>query len=444
MGTIDPRLEKAFQMVREGVALPLIIEVQQPSDALKKEFESRGLRGARIQQNLPFIYGMGTTAVARAIAGISSVVRVSYDEPVYTRAVLPFELVRLTQKVVIPLGDTITETGAPKLWEQGYTGKGVKIAVIDTGVSQSHDMIRNALRGSYSAVKGEDVEDMQSHGSWCASAACGRKVLFDKGYAIGAAPEADLYALKALDRTGAGQMSWVMDCIQKATNDFKVDIISMSLGSLFDNGGLDPVSRTVNHVVTEHGVIAVIAAGNSFGPMTIGSPGGAVTALTVAAYALKVPTRGSPSTFSSKGPTSTLVMKPDIAAPGGNIVSPGTGELITGAAAHGGFANMAGTSMATPQVAGCMALLKQARPGLSRAEVEQLLLMSLRPKDTVMGYGPIRVDRLYQNIDKPSTSTAQFINDIARLQVLPYVPFTLLPHPDTQSSQEIRLPAFVG
>lgn len=445
MGSVDRRLEQVFAQVKTGVAVPIIVEVRQATPALVQELGAVGLQAARASTLMPFIYGRANDTVARAVARNPMVLKVSYDEPVYGRVPGPFEMVRFEQKTIIPLRDAVAETGAPALWEQGLTGKGVKIAVVDTGVNQSHRMIVSALKGVYSAVLGEDVEDVHSHGTWCCGAAAGRSMKLPDGRElVGAAPGADLYALKALAKDGRGQMSWVMDCMEHAITDFDADIISMSLGSLFDNGGMDAVSRAVNYLTQEHGVICCVAAGNSFGPMTVGSPGGAISALTVGAVALKLPSKFAPSTFSSKGPTTALSIKPDISAPGGNLLAPSTAELILGPAAHGEYAYMAGTSMATPQVAGCMALLRQAKEKLTRADIERMMFITYSPKlkDTITGFGPIRVDRLFEAMEKPVPAFMECYTAISSLQAIPYYPFTLFPKPEGADVQEIRLPSF--
>lgn len=284
------------------------------------------------------------------------------------------------------------------------------------------------------------------HNSWCCSAAAGRPVSTEHGELVGAAPGADLYALKALSDKGTGQMSWVMQCIEKATLDFKCDVISMSLGSLFDNGGLDPVSKLVNDVVQKYNILCVVAAGNSFIPLSIGSPGGAIAAITVGSYALRLPLAGTPSSFESKGPTTSLVLKPDTSAPGGNIMAPGISEMILAAGAHGSYQSMAGTSMATPQAAGALALLRQIKPGLSRAEVEQLLAISSFPipKDTLRGYGPIRVDTMYRNLGKATLPITELQAPLNVIQSAIYAPFTLIPRPENERLKTVRLPAIMG
>jgi len=443
---LDKRLEQVFAQVKTGVVVPVILEVRGGGPALVRELSSLGLRNARMSPVSPLAYGQATETVARALSNNPAVVRVYYDEPVYTRESNPFEA-RFQQKEVIPLLEAVAATGAPHLWDAGLTGKGVKIAVIDTGVSQSHPMLRDAIRGTFSAVPEESVEDQQGHGSWCASAAAGRHLELEDGLELqGAAPEADLYCLKALAADGRGQMSWVIDCVEHAIVEMQADILSMSLGSLFDNAGADPISRLVNDAVLKYNVIPVIAAGNSFIPASIGSPGGAIQALTVGSVALKLPHKFAVSSFSSKGPTTGLLVKPDISACGGNIVTPGIGELILGAAAHEGYAYLAGTSMATPQVAGGIALLRQDQPNLSRAEIEQLLALAAFPriKDTLTGYGMIDLGKMRQNLGKPHPQIAEMQNFIAQVQAIPFVPLSLLPHPEGSEVSEIRLPAFGG
>jgi len=447
MGQIDRRLDSVFTQVKTNVAVPITVEVREVTAAMIRELGTMGLSGARGHTIFPYIHGKATEAVARAIAANPAVIRVSYDEPVYTRATGPFEVVHFKEKTIVPLSESVSEMGAPALWDQGLTGKGVRIGVIDTGVNQSHRMVSGGLRGVYSAVPNEDVEDIHSHGTWCCGAAAGRPVTLPDGRSLmGVAPGADLFALKALSREGSGQMSWVMDCMEYAVTKFGCQILSMSLGSLFDNGGMDPISRAVNHLVQNYGMICVIAAGNSYVPVSIGSPGGAILALTVGAFALHVPGKFHPSTFSSKGPTTALVVKPDVSAPGGNVVSSDVAELILGPAAHEEYAIMAGTSMATPQVAGCMALLKQARPKLSRADIEQLMFIASMPKikDTLLGFGPIRVDKMYQALDQPAPAFMDLEVALSSLQVIPYYPLTLIPRPESQETQEIRLPAVIG
>ena len=440
---IDSRLQQVLQQVKENVAVPVILDLTgMPSRADLDELAQSGLRVTKTSRIHPTVYGRAMPGAIASLDALPFVARVFYDEPVYAANAVPFGIA-LPESVEIPIGESVAAIGAPALWEQGVDGKGVKVAVIDTGVSQSHEMLRDAIKGSFSAVPGETVEDANGHGSWCAGAVAGRPVESDIGTLVGAAPGADLYCLKALSDAGTGQMSWVMDCIEKAVLDFECPILSMSLGSMTDNGGLDPISRLVNEVTLNYGTICVVAAGNSGGPVTIGSPGGAISALTVGSVALKLPRPGMPSTFSSKGPTTTACPKPDISAPGGNVVVPVTVvELIVSAGAHGTYFGSAGTSMATPQVAGAVALLKQVRPCLTREDLEAVFSLAAlpRPKDPMTGYGMLHVEKAAALLDKVTPDYLRLRRLMASVQAAISAPLAMLPRPQEERAWEVRLP----
>ncbi len=439
---IDKRLKDVMDMVKSNIALPVIVEVRDMGPSAMQELKGKGLAVTKTSTFTKAVYGKANEVSIDMIAKLPFVTKVFYDEPVYSAA-FPHG-VQVEKVSVLSLADTLAHIGVQTLWQEGFTGKGVRVAVIDTGISQEHPAFHQAIKGVYSAVPNESVEDANSHGSWCASAVAGRPLTAPNGLEVGgAAPDADLIAMKALSDTGSGQMSWVMDCMEQAVEQFGAHILSMSLGGMVDNAGLDPISKLVNKLVTEHGVIAVVAVGNQFVNGSVGTPGGAAQALTVGASSMGVPVADVVSSFSSKGPTSGLLLKPDCAAPGGNILAPGVAEMIYGAAKDEGFAAMAGSSMATPQVAGAIALLKQARTTLSRADLERLLAFTYphRPKDPFTGYGIVRVDQMYRNLD----SKAPFFpfQDIAgRLQSGIYIPSAMKPRSDEERISMVRLPAY--
>ena len=140
----------------------------------------------------------------------------------------------------------------------------------------------------------------------------------------------------------------------------------MSLGATGCSDGSDALSKAVDNAV-DQGVLMVIAAGNSGpGACTVGTPGAARKALTVGASIDPGKNGWALAYFSSRGPTADNRVKPDVVAPGWDIVAAKAGS--TDYIAH------SGTSMATPQVAGIAALVLSANPRLSPTAVKDLLM----------------------------------------------------------------------
>lgn len=235
----------------------------------------------------------------------------------------------------------------------GYTGKNIKIAVLDTGIDSTHPDLMYTGDGStkiiaqqsfvdidFDGVPDEGPEDLNGHGTHVAGTAAGN------GYQIGVAPDAYLLNAKVCSATGCAT-SWMIEAVEWAIlND--ADIITMSIGgSTF--WGLDPLDDILDYA-WQQGIVVTIAAGND-GPAvsTVQSPGTGPRIITVAAtdsYDLI-------TAFSGRGPSVYGHFDPDIAAPGDLIFStfPGATYAIAG-----------GTSMATPHVAGAVALLLEAHP----------------------------------------------------------------------------------
>ncbi|RLJ06743.1 MAG: hypothetical protein DRP12_03580, partial [Candidatus Aenigmatarchaeota archaeon] len=250
----------------------------------------------------------------------------------------------------------------------------ITIAILDTGIDYTHPDLGGCtqagfLAGNCSKVIGgwdfvnqdSDPMDDHGHGTHCAGIAAGNGTL------KGVAPEARLLAYKVLDEYGAGYWSWVISGIEQAVKD-GADIISMSLGGPGDPD--DPVSQAVDEAV-DAGVVVVVAAGNS-GPLyeTLGSPGVARKAITVGASDKSDTLAG----FSSRGPTSIGTIKPDILAPGVNICSARWDEAWKGKECiDDKHVEISGTSMATPHVAGLVALIKQMHPDWTPDEIKMVL-----------------------------------------------------------------------
>jgi hypothetical protein len=261
------------------------------------------------------------------------------------------------------LNESVPLIRANLVWDSlGAQGDGVKIGIIDTGIDYFHpDLTTNYISGGYDFVNDDnDPMDDNGHGTHCAGIAAANGIL------KGVAPHAKLMAFKVLTSDGWGYSDWIIAGIEKAVDpdgnpatDDGVNIISMSLGGAGDPD--DPMSQAIDNAV-EAGVICAVAAGNSGGYSTIGSPGCAREAITVGAS----DKNDYMAYFSSKGPSNKIyAIKPNITAPGVDINS-----CLLG----GGYIQHSGTSMATPHVAGAAALIKQLHPDFSPEMIKSALM----------------------------------------------------------------------
>lgn len=166
-----------------------------------------------------------------------------------------------------------------------FTGKDIKVGVIDTGIDYTHPDLQANYRGGYDVVDLDD-DPMETEGSPLEETFHGTHVagtIAADGNIQGVAPDAEIYAYRALGPGGQGSTVQVLAALEKAVKD-DVDIINLSLGNSV-NGPDYPTSLAVNRAV-EHGVTVVIASGND-GPdkWTVGSPATASNAITVGASA---------------------------------------------------------------------------------------------------------------------------------------------------------------
>lgn len=286
---------------------------------------------------------------------------------------------------------TLDITQANKVHEMGIKGQGVVIAVIDTGIGK-HDDFGNRLTYFYDAIKGVETEprDGHGHGTHVAGIAAG------DGRFTGLAPAAEIWGIKVLSDSGTGYTSDIIrginQVVEKAKKEGKKVVANMSLGGYaFKPWNQDPLALAVEKAIKD-GVYFAIAAGNSGPyPNTVGTPAIAPSAVTVAAYQDNKTVDLSDdeiARFSSRGPVKnapdeTSKLKPDVAMPGVSIWAanvPGS-ELDKLASqgriprtADGKYIAISGTSMATPGVAGAMALILSANPNLTEEQVKQLLM----------------------------------------------------------------------
>jgi subtilisin family serine protease len=271
------------------------------------------------------------------------------------------------QNVVAALIEDQTTWGlqATKVLDSPFTGKGIKVAVLDTGLDLTHPDLVGRKIVSRSFVDDEEVQDGNGHGTHCIGTACGA-LNPGKLPRYGVAYDAEIYAGKVLSNKGRGGDRGILAGITWAIVN-GCEIISMSLGSPTFPG--QPYSRIFDFVgrrALKRGTLIIAAAGNesdrrngSFNP--VGHPANCPSIMAVAALDSQLQI----GNFSNRGinPSGGQI---DIAAPGVNVYS--TWPLPTT------YKSISGTSMATPHVAGIAALYAEANPE-ARGEILWNLLI---------------------------------------------------------------------
>ncbi|MER6024738.1 S8 family peptidase [Streptomyces sp. NPDC001851] len=293
------------------------------------------------------------------------------------------------------LDTSVPQIGAPVAWQAGYTGKGVKVAVLDTGVDTRHPDLKGQVIESRNFTSAADAGDHFGHGTHVASIVAGTGAKSGGKYR-GVAPDAEILNGKVLDDTGAGDDSGILAGMEWAAAQ-GASVVNLSLGGS-DSPGTDPLEAEVDKLSATKGILFAIAAGND-GPHSIGSPGSADAALTVGA----VDKKDGLADFSSTGPRiGDGAIKPDVTAPGvditaaaakGSVIDQEVGEKPEG------YLTLSGTSMATPHVAGAAAILKQEHPDWGSAELKGALTGSAKGGAYTpfqQGSGRIAVDRAYR------------------------------------------------
>jgi subtilisin family serine protease len=303
------------------------------------------------------------TRAARFLAGATA-----------ARSAGGIEKIWLDGRHKLSLDQSLPQIGAPAVWHDDYTGTGVSVAVLDTGIDTSHADLANQVMGAKN-FSGEPDGDRVGHGTHVASTIAGTAAASNGRYK-GVAPDAKLYDGKVCDDSGACSMSAILAGIAWAATEVKAKIVNLSVGG-YDAPGIDPLEEAVNRLSAETGTLSVIAAGNK-GPDTgtDGSPGSADAGLTVGA----VDKHGQLADSPSRGPgVGDGAIKPDVTAPGVGIVGAKAKNSVIGTPIGDKYLMLNGTSMATSHTAGAAALLAQKHPDWKASELKAALMASAKP-----------------------------------------------------------------
>lgn len=250
---------------------------------------------------------------------------------------------------------------APRSWDSGLTGKGTKVGVIDSGVSTHPDLI---VSGGQSFVDyTNSYTDDNGHGTHVSGIISAEN---NEIGVAGVAPDSDIFALKALDQDGSGYLSDIIEAIDWSITN-QMDVINMSLGTKTASSALESAVNTAY----QNGILVVAAAGNESTSVSYPAKYSSVIAVSATDENNKL------AYFSNFGP------EVEVSAPGTNIIS---------TSSQGDYENMSGTSMATPFVAGQLALLKELNPTDTAIQLREelhknILDLGAAGKDELFGYG---------------------------------------------------------
>uniref|UniRef100_Q46C21 PKD domain-containing protein n=1 Tax=Methanosarcina barkeri (strain Fusaro / DSM 804) TaxID=269797 RepID=Q46C21_METBF len=310
--------------------------------------------------------------VLASLAGRSDVSKIELDEVVSIVGQSEPSFKKIAASTTLSTAASTNAWGvdkidAPAVWQQGINGKGITVAVVDTGIDATHpdldDLDDNPSTNDPKVVGWVDYINSQSsayddngHGTHVAGIVSGTG---DNGIQTGVAPGTKLLVAKVFDSEGDGYLSTCILGFEWAVNN-NARIISFSGGSPEH----DSLFTTMINKVVAAGVVPVIAAGNDGdGSGTITCPGDELNSLTVGA----TDSSDAIADFSSRGPVTLddqTYIKPDISAPGVSIPSTYPGD---------GYAYGDGTSMAAPHVSGTVALILEKKPTMTPAEVKKEL-----------------------------------------------------------------------
>ncbi|WP_344156712.1 S8 family serine peptidase [Kribbella yunnanensis] len=363
-GRLDPRLFDVTGLIKAGYddASSKVIPVLATYDGKAKRSTPVG---AKVTRQLPSIKGAALDVDKSKAAAF-------LGKPT-ARSAGGFAKLWLDGKRKVTLDESVPQIGGPAAWAAGYTGKGVTVAVLDTGVDATHPDLATQVAGAKNFTT-ESAEDIIGHGTHVASTIAGTGAASGGKYK-GVAPDAKIYDGKICVEEGCYE-SDMLAGMEWAAKEVKAKVVNFSIGGE-DTPEIDPIEEAVNRLTAETGTLFVVAAGNSglAGAGSVESPGSAEAALTVGA----VDKQDGLAYFSSIGPrVGDSAVKPDVTAPGVDIVAAKAKNSSIGEPVGDQYLRLNGTSMATPHTAGAAALLAQEHPSWKAGELKSTLMGSAK------------------------------------------------------------------
>jgi len=372
-GILQAYAKSSRQILRK---VSVIVQVNSHEDYLIKVDSLSKYEGCKIKGRMPLINSFTVKANAKNLKNIvrnNQTSKVWLDRPV---------------QAVLDVATPVSK--APAAWSLGTTGKGIGVAVIDTGIYPHAD-----LAGRITAFKdfiGNKVNsyDDNGHGTHVAGCIASNGSMSHSLYK-GTAPEANLIGVKVLDKNGDGSLSTVIRGIQwciSNKNKLGIRIINLSLGAEAIQVYREDALCQAVESAWQKGIVVCTAAGNDGpSPETSASPGIDPMVITVGAVDDNNTLNAGEYTmadYSSRGPTVDNLIKPDVVCPGTNIISlraPNStlDKKFGKSRVMKGYLSLSGTSMATPLCSGIAALMLEANKKLSPDEIKARLMKKSRP-----------------------------------------------------------------
>ncbi len=426
---VDSSVETVIEATGGRQAVPVIVA----APGTEAQVLAAIPRGVRVTE-LPIVGSVAaflTPAEIRQLGAAAFVSEIVADNPVYG---FDYQSSMSVTNLTIGLGEL-----AP--WDaDGPSGRGVTVAILDSGIATNTDLASSRIVGWKDFVNGQPAPyDDAGHGTFVAGLIAGDGTgslpLEDGGFASvqfrGVAPEASLVGIKVLDETGQGRASSLVAGIAWAVehkDEYGIRVLNISIGgNPVGSVRRDPVARAVE-VAWQRGIVVVCAAGNEgeFGPGGVLSPGNDPLVITVGATDTRQTasvTDDAVAGYSSMGPTLfDEFAKPDLVAPGNRLISLRTqGSYIDAnfsentvpvfeyapaapAGTASNYLKLSGTSTSAPLVTGAAALMLGEDPTLTPDDLKVRLM---RTADPVAGAGQYQQGAGTLDVDEALADTSK-------------------------------------
>ena len=417
-GRVDPKLQESLESASPDQKVPVIVTLATRVDLSSIQDRGKGVRRSKMVDALrrhadraqgpllAFLQSRGATRIVQlwAINAIAATVPSQAIDALANQPGVDTVQLDETFNAPVPTSGTtvvpewnIDTIRAPELWELGYTGQGVVVANMDTGVDVAHPDLNGRWRGGTNSWFDPHYEhdtpfDSNGHGTQTMGIIVGGDA---GGTAIGVAPGARWIAVKIFNDAGQASFSvvhqgfqWFLDPDGNASTDDAADVVNNSwqlLGANLCNREFQPDILMLKTA----GIAVVFAAGNEGpAPSTSVSPANNPGGFAVGSVDDSLTIAGD----NSRGPSACGgTIFPEVVAPGVNVK---TADLSFGGYAF--YSTVSGTSVAAPHISGAMALLISAFANVTVADLEGALKESAQDlgrvgADNIYGYGLIDV-----------------------------------------------------